>query len=129
MSVSADYLTYVVDQLSSFARITSRRMFGGVGLYADELFFALIADDCLYFKADDSNRADYTSLGARPFVPFPDDPKSISMSYYQVPAEILEDPDELAVWARKAQRVAAAAAAAKVARKTTGRKKRAKPGN
>lgn len=122
MSVSADYLAYVVDQLTPFARITSRRMFGGVGLYADEFFFALIADDCLYFKVDDSNRPDFTARGCEPFVPFPDDPRKVSMSYYQVPADILEDSDELSLWARKAQRAAAASAAAKAAKRPVGRK-------
>ena len=55
MSVSADFLQYVMEQLTAIARISSRRMFGGVGLYADDLFFALIDDDTVYFKVDDSN--------------------------------------------------------------------------
>jgi len=113
MTVSADYLAYVIDQLAPFAQVTSRRMFGGAGLYADGLFFALIAEEELYFKVGDSNREDYVSRGYRPFRPFPDKPEMPSMNYYQVPADILEDPDELQQWARKALAVAAAAAAAK----------------
>ena len=66
MGATANYVEYVLDQLSSFARVTSRRMFGGVGLYADGHFFALILDT-LYFKVDDSNRADYLARNCRPF--------------------------------------------------------------
>jgi len=119
MSVSADYLAYVIDQLAPFAKVISRRMFGGAGLYADGLFFALIAEEELYFKVDDSNREDYVARGYRPFRPFPDKPEMPSMNYYQVPAEVLEDPDELKQWARKALAVAAAAAAAKSKPKRT----------
>lgn len=112
MGVSADYLAYVIDQLAAFARVSSRRMFGGVGLYTDGLFFGLIADDTLYFKVDESNRADYVRRRCEPFRPFADDPNAYSMSYFAVPADVLEDPDELKLWARKAT----AAASAKVKR-------------
>lgn len=112
MPVSTDYLTYVLDQFASFAKVTSRRMFGGVGLYADGLFFALIAEDTLYLKVDDSNRADYVQRGARAFQPFKDDP-AYSMSYFRLPQEVLEDPDELRRWTRRSLAVAASAAAAK----------------
>lgn len=112
MPVSADFAAYVIDQLSPLGRVVSRRMFSGVGLYADGLFFALIADDTLYFKVDDSTRPAYVARGCRQFQPFAD---QYSMSYYAVPADVLEDPDDLAVWARGAVRVAATAAAAKFA--------------
>jgi len=115
MTVSKDFVAYVVEQLAPFSRVTSRRMFGGVGLYADELFFGLIADDTLYFKVDDSNRADYTQRGCKPFCPFPDKPE-FSMSYYDVPADLLDDSDELSRWARKSLAVARVAASKKVKR-------------
>ena len=59
MSISDEYLTYVIGQLECIGPVQSRRMFGGAGLYLDGLFFALIADDTRYFKVDDSNRSDY----------------------------------------------------------------------
>jgi DNA transformation protein and related proteins len=110
MAVSPDFLAYVVDQLGGFAKVRSRRMFGGVGLYADDLFFALIDDDTLYFKADDSNRSDYVERGCRPFQPFADDP-TYSMNYYNVPPEVVEDGDDLKRWAKKSCAVALAKAA------------------
>jgi DNA transformation protein len=100
MAVSPDYLQYVLEQLGGLARVTSRRMFGGMGLYCDGVFFGLIDDDTLFFKVDDTNRPDYVARGMAAFRPFKDRPDQ-SMSYFEVPADALEDRDELAVWARK----------------------------
>ena len=80
-------------------------MFGGVGLYLDGLFFALIDDDTLYFKADEASRRRYEAAGSRPFCPDPSRPEQ-SMGYWQVPADVLEDPEALVDWAREAQGVA-----------------------
>lgn len=108
MAVSDTFLDYVIEQLEGLGRVRSKRMFGAVGLYAGELFFGLIDDNALYLKVDDSNRGDYVARGMRPFQPYRDRPDLV-MGYYLVPADIIEDPDELADWARKALRVAAAA--------------------
>jgi DNA transformation protein and related proteins len=107
MTVSSDFKDYVHDQLRLLPCITSRRMFGGIGLYSGGVFFALIAQDTLYFKVDDSNRPDYVQRGARAFKPFPDKP---AMGYYEVPSEVLEDVEELACWARRSVAVALTAA-------------------
>lgn len=99
MPVSEGYKTFVIEQLSHCANISSRRMFGGVGLYADEFFFALIANDRLYFKVDDSNRPDFEAKGMAPLRPYNDER---TMKYYEVPIEVLEDVDELKRWCDKA---------------------------
>ncbi len=104
MPVSDEYMTYVIDQLDAVGPVQARRMFGGAGLYLDGLFFALIADDVLYFKVDDSNRPDFEDAGMGPFRPFPD--KSYVMQYYEVPIEVLENRDNLRDWAKKALLVA-----------------------
>jgi DNA transformation protein and related proteins len=117
MPVSANFIEYVLEQLHSVGAMRSRRMFGGIGLYSDELFFGLIAEDCVYFKVDDSNRSDYVSRGCEQFHPIADDPNAVSMNYYRVPEEVLEDVDELKGWAHKSLRVAAAASAAKAVRR------------
>jgi DNA transformation protein and related proteins len=117
MSVSTNYLAFVIDQLRGVGAVRSRRMFGGIGLYCDELFFGLIDADVVYFKVDDSNRDDYTSRGCEAFRPFADDPNAVSMNYFRVPEDVLEDSDAVCAWARKSVRIAAAAAAAKVLRK------------
>src|SRR5882672_6895197 len=109
MAVNADFLRYVLDQLAGLGRVTPRRMFGGVGLYHEERFFGLIAGDTLYLKVNDSNRGDYEARGMRRFRPFPDKPYW-SMTYYEIPADALEDAEECAAWARKSVAIAAVAA-------------------
>ncbi len=104
MPVSDEYLTYVIDQLEYLGPVQSRRMFGGAGLYFAGLFFAVVADDVLYFKVDESNRPDYEAEGMEAFRPFAD--KSMVMGYYQVPIDILESKEALKDWAEKALTVA-----------------------
>jgi len=79
-------------------------MFGGVGIYSGDLFFALIADDALYFKVDDSNRGDFQARGMGPFRPYGENGET--MQYYQVAEDLVEDPDALRPWAEKAIAVA-----------------------
>lgn len=100
MSVSAEFLDHVTDLLSGIGRVTHRRMFGGAGLYLDGTIFAIVAADVLYFKTDEKNREDFERAGTRPFVPFENKP--FPMSYWEVPPELLEDPEALAEWARRA---------------------------
>ena len=65
---SADQIS---DTTASVRGLRDRSMFGGVGIYAGDLFFALLAEDRLYMKVDDSNRADFTAAGMEPFRPIP----------------------------------------------------------
>jgi DNA transformation protein len=94
-------------------------MFGGFGIYAGDRFFGLIADDTLYFKVDDSNRPDFEARGMKPFQPYGEGTQA--MRYYQVPDELLEEPDALRPWAEKS--IAAAAPARKRVR-APGKKRR-----
>ena len=107
MAVSEGDLAFALDQLAGLGRVRARRMFGGVGLYCGERFFALMDDGVLYLKVDDRTRARYTRRRLKPFSP----DGMPSMSYYPVPASVLEDADELIVWAREALAVAERAAA------------------
>ncbi len=104
MGVSDDFLEYVVEQLALLGHVTVRKMFGGAGLYCDGKMFGLVADDVPYLKVDDSNRDDFVKAGSGPFVPFPD--KAVAMSYYEIPADVLEDPAVLAQWARRSLDIA-----------------------
>jgi DNA transformation protein len=100
VAVSEEFIRFVIDQLAGFGIILSKRMFGGAGLYRGGTMFALLAGDVLYFKVDDSNRADYEAQGSGPFRPYRD--KKTVMSYYEVPVEIVENREELVAWAAKA---------------------------
>ena len=105
MSVSPSFKTFVLDQLARrIPSIRARSMFGGVGIYAADLFFALIAEDTLYFKVDESNRPDFEARNMGPFRPFGDDGEV--MQYYCVPEDLLDDPEALWEWAGKAIAVA-----------------------
>ena len=132
MAVSREYLDYVHDQLSGLGGVSSRRMFGGAGLYCDEFFFALIDDDTLYLRVNDDNRADFTVRGMGQFRPYADRPE-LSMSYYETPADVLEDPAQLVSWARRSVAAAMAAGkpaakAAKPAAKQAAKKAASRPG-
>ena len=120
MPVSEEYLDYVVDQLGCIGEVAAKRMFGGVGLYRDGLFFGLIAGDTLYFKVDDENRPDYEAAGAKAFQPYGEE--SYSMGYYEVPVDVLEDVDKLRRWAS-----GAVSAAQRKARQKRSRNKTKKP--
>lgn len=108
MAVSEDFRTFVVEQLERVVPpVRTRAMFGGVGIYSDNLFFALMDDDVLYFKVDDGNRPAFVERGMGPFMPFGEDGES--MQYYEVPAELLDDAELLRPWAEAAVGVAARA--------------------
>lgn len=106
MAVSESYRGFVLDQLGRVTSVAAKSMFGGVGLYAQGSFFGLIAEDRLYFKVDDATRPDFERLGMEPFRPFGEDN---AMGYYEVPADVMEDPVRLASWVAKAIDVAAKA--------------------
>ena len=128
MSVSESYRTFVLDQLGRvIERVRIKRMFGGAGVYAGEFFFALIDDDVLYLKVDDTNRPDFVARGMGPFSPFGEGGEV--MQYYQVPEDLLEDPEELKPWVEKAILAAVRKKKKKKpeARKPKGRKPEAKP--
>jgi DNA transformation protein len=109
LRVTPEFRDFVLDQLAQVPQLKPKAMFGGVGLYSGELFFAIIAADELFFKVDDGNRDAYEAAGSEPFRPVADRP--VSMSYFRVPIEVLEDPAELTDWAGAAIRAAASAAA------------------
>jgi DNA transformation protein len=119
MPVSPSYQAFVLDQLSAVAPVASRAMFGGVGIYAGGLFFALVDDDRLYFKVDDETRPRFLAEGMGPFDPFKNG-EQVMHGYHEVPGEVLEDEDRLSEWMREAISVAARAKRpkAKKARRT-----------
>ena len=101
MKTADGFLAFVLDQLDGINDIASRPMFGGTGLYAGAVFFGIIYRDILYLKVDDRTRPDYERAGMKPFRPYAP-PRATTMKYYEVPAAVLENPDDLTVWARKA---------------------------
>jgi DNA transformation protein and related proteins len=110
MGVSKSYREFVLEQLGRVTLVTGKSMFGGVGVYSQGLFFALIAEDRLYFKVNDVTRPEFERRGMEPFRPFGEDS---AMGYFEVPADVVEDVGLLELWMRKAIDVAAAAKSGK----------------
>jgi DNA transformation protein and related proteins len=92
-----EYLNHILEIFEQYGDFSSRSMFGGYGLYKNKVIFAIIADDELYFKVDDSNQQQYIDYHCEPFS-YEKNGKSYKMSYWKLPVEILEDEELLALW-------------------------------
>jgi DNA transformation protein len=106
-----DFVEHVCLLLAPLGEIRPRKMFGGYGVYVDEVFIAIVAYDTLWFKVDEVNEPDYREAGSRPFKPWED--RETVMSYWEVPADVLDDRRAITAWGRKALEAAQRAAAAK----------------
>ena len=104
MAVSDGFRDYLLEQLADAGPVTPRRMFGGVGLYARGVFFGVFDNDRAYFRVDDVTRRRYEAHGSGPFAPIPGE--ASMRNYYEVPAEVLDDREALAEWARESIGVA-----------------------
>ena len=121
MTASDAFVELLKDSLRGLGPIGVRRMFGGAGVYAGGVMFGLVADDTLYLKADDETKAAFEAEGLAAFA-YESDGRTIALSYWRIPERLLDDPDELLIWAetalavamRKARREAPRKAASKV---------------
>ena len=121
MPVTDSFRDYVLEQLEQCARqIRAKRMFGAVGIYSGEHFFAVIDDDRVYFKVDDQTRPGYEAEGMGP-ARIGTEPEQMVLSYYEVPLGALEAPHELRRWVRDAIAVAERASARRGRRPTVKR--------
>jgi DNA transformation protein len=103
----ASFTEFVLDQLGMLPDVRAKAMFGAHGIYSGETFFGILDEGRLFFKTDAVSQADYTARGMEPFT-YESRGKVMTMSYYEVPPEALEQPLELVEWARRAIQVAAA---------------------
>ena len=98
---------------AAFGSVRCRRMFGGSGVYAGDVMFALEASGVLYLKSDASTDEAFEREGCEPFSYDAKNGRHVVMSYRRAPERLLEDPDEMAEWARRALGVARASQAPK----------------
>ena len=112
MSASPEFCEHVTDLLSGFGPVSIRRMFGGAGLFRDGLMFALIVNDTLYVKVDETTRAGFEAEGMGPST-YPRKGETAALGYYQAPEAAMDDPDVLRDLARDAFAVALRAQARK----------------
>jgi len=101
IAMKNEFVEYLLELLEPFGGVRAKAMFGGFGIYRDNLMFGLVADDILYFKVDEKTRPGFESKGLPPFT-YEKKGKKYSMSYYQAPEEALEDSEEMGAWAEKA---------------------------
>jgi DNA transformation protein len=99
MAPDEGFCDFVLDQLRGLDGVTARPMFGGHGLYRHSAFFGIVHGGCLYLRTTDETRPAYVEAGMGPFRP---NDRQTLRTYYEVPASVLDDADELAAWARAA---------------------------
>lgn len=97
VSIHNEFVDYVVELMAGWAGVRVRKMFGGYGVYREELMFALIADDQLYFKTDAANEAEFKRAGSRPFI-YVSGTRTVQMSYWSASESSLESAVEMHDW-------------------------------
>ena len=100
---------FIEDVFARFGKVSVKRMFGGQGIYAHGVMFAL-AFEAIYIKADEAMREELRGLESKAFV-YPlmkKPPRARESGFWRLPESALDDPDEAALWARRAMSVAQA---------------------
>ena len=108
------FVNHCVELLQPLGTVRTKRMFGGWGLYVDEIFIAIVAFERLYLKVNDTTRAAFEAEGCEPFV-YDSKTGSVALGYWTAPADALDSPALMQPWARRALQAALAARAAKPA--------------
>ena len=127
MAVSPEFRDHLLDLLEPLGPVTARRMFGGVGIFYGDVMFALVVDDGLHLKVDDTAKLDFEAAGSGPFTYLrAGEPRALK-SYWRVPDEIMDGEDDLLSWARAAVDVALSAQKAKRPAKKRGEGSRRRP--
>ncbi len=111
-SHESPFVAHVLDLLQSIGPVRAKKMFGGYGLFLQDLMFALVADEMLYFKVDAKSEQAFVDLGLEQFT-YHKKGKPFSMSYYQAPEESMEDVNEMCLWGTRAFDAALRASAKK----------------
>lgn len=115
MPVTNGFLEQIAELLAPLGHVSARKMFGGASLYCDGTIFALVDDDVLYLKADESSKRRYEADGLKPFT-YEGQTGPVSMSYWRAPERLFDEPDDMLDWAREALQVAQREAGAKAAK-------------
>jgi DNA transformation protein len=99
---------FVLDQLGALPDVRAKAMFGAHGIYAGAHFFAILDEGRLFFKTDARSQADYAARGMEPFT-YEMKGRVMTISYHEVPPDVLENVPELTAWARRAIQAAISA--------------------
>lgn len=107
MSASAEYTEYVLELLEPMGPVRVGRFFGGAGISSGSVQFAMIMGNSLYFVVDDSTRPKYERVGMSAFSYTTKKGRIQVRKYFELPEDILTDPEQLRVWANESMRIAA----------------------
>ncbi|MEZ5971210.1 MAG: TfoX/Sxy family protein [Hyphomonadaceae bacterium] len=114
MSADNSFHEYVKELFVGVGAVQIKRMFGGAGGYADGLMFLLLADDTIHIKVDEALKAELRAEGSGPFEWTPrSGPRAgetLDLGYWRLPDSALDDPEEAAIWGRRALAIAKARA-------------------
>jgi len=114
---SGSFVEFLQEQLTLLGRVTVRRMFGSIGVFRDGLMFGIVADDTFYIRVDDRSLTTLGQAVSTPPFRYRRQGRIIDLPYRQVPEWLLDEPEELAVWARAALDAARRAASGNKRRK------------
>ena len=117
MALSPELREHLHDLFGGLGPIQVRRMFGGAGIYLDDACFALVIQDEIFLRGDDSIGPEIEAAGGARWIYDSGRRGPVVMPYWRLPDQAMDDPDEAAAWARKALGPAEAAAAKKRAAK------------
>ena len=107
------FVIHCAELLAPLGAVRVKRMFGGWGLYADEVFVAIIGGDRLFLKTSAETRPAFEAAGCEPFV-YDSKTGSIALGYWSAPADAMDSPALMEPWARRALQAALAARAMKL---------------
>ena len=112
MRVKSSLASYVAEQLAPLGRMSSRAIFGGVGVFIDDRLLAIVMGEKLYLHTDKSNLDDYVVRGMQQFKPYPN-AFDLTTDHHEVPQEIVHDSEQLKIWGERALNAAIESARAK----------------
>ena len=102
MVASADFAEFLCEQLAPLGRISMRRMFGKTGVFCDGVMLGMVTENTLYFRVDELNRETFREAESAPPLNYRKKGTLIDLSFWRVPERLIDEPDELVVWARSA---------------------------
>ena len=126
MVASDDFAELLCEQLAPLGRVSMRRMFGKTGVFCDGVMFGMVSENMLYLRVDEQNKAIFEEARSSPPLNYAKKGATIDLSFWRVPDRLMDEADELVVWARAAL-AAARRVAVKRGRAASGRKSKPRP--
>lgn len=105
MPVSSEFSDFIGELFAGFGGVRVRRMFGGAGIFHQDVMIGLVADGTIYLRTDATTAREFAAEGSAPFT-YRGKSKPIEMPYWALPERLMDEPDELADWAQRAYKAA-----------------------